>query len=290
MFRRSRTKIISANRKLYPEQWLNVIVDAEGVYDTSTKEYFIIFQTLMSAHNAKVGTRDLDIKYIIYDEFNEGLLKINTRQKDLFDTLMFSMFSPRGGDIDSCKIFIFGNTLSVDVPLLRDLGILFLPKGDLEVRKYGSLILNIYCPKTNDEERAQLAGSKNWLYDFSKMMGTYEKSVIGDVSIDNYKGVVPQEEHHNFKQYTDFNYLKVDEDFFLKLWSNGKEGNDTLFLEYKKNNDGSHYTFTFKSALLEPAIFLRKDLRAEYLTYLEQENVFFDSITSKRGLINLLNI
>jgi hypothetical protein len=110
--------------------------------------------------------------------------------------------SPHG----KCKAFIFGNSITINVPLLSSLNITAI-QGELMLIKHNHLKIFFYVPETTAETRKRIEKEKNWLHSFADRLNLKEMSVYNTIVYDNNAGVVPTHLHHTYKVLTQNQFL-----------------------------------------------------------------------------------
>ena len=287
----NKTKLISANKKFYPDDWKNVKVGELGIYDVPRQEHFIYFAYVNNTGSFKIGGRDPDIRYIIYDEFNENWQQtIGDKQVSNFESLLQSSFQSfsKKHIRDQYKVFILGNVQTVTTPLLSRMNVKHLPKQELEVMEYGKFIVNLFNPRTLNEKELHKQMQDNWLFSMSKMFGNLDTNYIGDMLKDDLTCVVPPDLHYRYKVKHNNRYLKVGEYMYLKSWYS-KDNNP--FFEYVEEIPENAFVICIKRKYQEAGVKFSSELKKQLDMQLQQGMLYFDSSTSKvRLLMNLVNI
>ncbi len=248
---KEKSRFIMNNKQVFPEKWKDVKMIGEKVY--YKKECFLTLVALSTAENIK-GSRDNDIRYMIYDEFNVGLSHINKRQYDLLDNLC-NTYSNVMDDTLKLQVFIFGNNKSMVVPIFQSLKIKSL-KIELQqkLNNFGLKLYQVYVPIVN-RKLAEIKYKNNALFQLGKIAGTTQHSFLNESLYDVEYGVVGRFKNIEKSQWSYLQTVYI-ENSFMEIW---------------KDNFGKFYFYSLKERRLEkgryddPIIVGRpKDLLAGY--------------------------
>ncbi len=234
---KEKSRFIMNNKQVFPEKWKDVNMVGNKVY--YKKECFLTLVALSTAEHNK-GSRDNDIRYMVYDEFNVGLSKINKRQYDLLDNLC-NTYSNVMEDTLKLQVFIFGNNKSMVVPIFHSLKIKTL-KSELQqkLNNFGLKLYQIYVPIVN-KKLAEIKYKNNALFQLGKIAGTTQHSFLNESLYDVDYGVVGRFKDIDNSDWIYMNTIFI-ENSYMELWKDtyGKFYFYSLRerqLEYGRNGD-----------------------------------------------------
>ena len=286
-----RDKFLAANMEFYPNDWENVELNENGLIDTNTKQIFLYFAFISSSRKLKMGGRDQRVRYIFYDEFNEGLDRIGHRQVLAFHSIVSSSFSSKGkpkASIDKLKIFLMSNNITSDVPLLTKWKINRLPKEEIEEYQIkDNFLIKLFNPKTSFQKKKQTLLRENWLYSMSDSLGMYDLRIVGRSLLDNNQGVVPPAQQDFYKVHTKNHYIKVSGDYFLKLWWNEERHH---FVELCESIPNENNIFCVAKKDWEHGVIMSYELRDRVEKRIKNQTFWFDSYVAKVLLLRSFGV
>ncbi len=214
---KEKSRFIMNNKQVYPDNWKDVEMIGNNVY--YKKEVFLTLVALSTAEKLK-GSRDNDIRYIFYDEFNVGLTQINKRQYDLLDNLC-NTYSNVMDEYLNLSVFIFGNNKSMVVPIFQTLKIKTL-KIELQqnINKEGLKLYQIYVPNVN-KKIAEKLYKNNPLYQLGKLAGTTQHSFLNESLYDVDYAVIGRIKRLEENKWIYMQTVCIDNSF-MELWRKDK--------------------------------------------------------------------
>lgn len=268
-------KFIANNVAADPKSWKDYEMRKDGLYCKKT-DTLICLVTSLYKQEFK-GSRDSSYKYIFYNEFNEYLTRYRERQHLEFDKLLHSL-RDRADDKSGLKqIFMFANNVSIDVPILFNMGILYLEKQSTIIyKKNGEALCWVLAPKKMLKDATVDEAGDNF-FELSNLFGTAEHVYSNEAIWDNMNGV---EKEIDLTFWIPFYNYKIKEMYFL-LYNNG----DKYFLKHITKPNANQQTFTMNSKQTDIQIIFNNNAKAAFLYLMENSKITFDSLTTKKLLI-----
>ena len=298
--RQSSSKLLSANRAIYPEEWDGVQVRLKGLFDKKNLNTpFCYFATINNFQSNKLGGRDPLVKYVFYDEFNEGLRGITQSQNIALENILMSANK-------NITLFLFGNRVSMDIPIFTDLEIGGIEK-ELDIKHYSKRLgkdrlehyftVLLYVPNMNKDTelkqhdiRLPKPNGNDWRHMLSYQFGLYGQSIENTKDSDNTDKVL------NFVQMKEYTipckrpaYLVFGNITGEVFWN---ENNKTFLIKGMKSHEEiSHkkLALTFDRSLLEPRkniIYANNNIGTNWLKLFRQGRVFFSDMVMKNAFFS----
>lgn len=270
-------KFIMENENASPESWKNYEMRSDGLYCKISNTRICLITSLFK--KVMKGSRDTSYSYIFLNEFNEYLTRFKNQQHIELDKLVQSMRNRANSKRGIKQIFLFANNVSIDVPILFNLGIWFVEKQstiiyDTNGNAWGWLLM----PKEMLKDVEQ-KNSSSPIYQMSKMLGTAKHNYSNESIIDNLNHIIKDidfslwEPKMNYKIKNINFILAQQENKFLFVKSENIVDLETYILDSKDTEIGTKIISTSKTAFI-------------YL--FKTSKIYFDSLTSKKMLIECL--
>ncbi len=279
---------LTNNKLEFPEKWKDV--KRIGTRWFYKNKRFLKIIALSTAENDK-GGRNSMIKWIFYDEFTLGLKVIGKRQFELLYNLMNTYSDVMKESID-LKVFIFGNHMTANIPLLSSLNI---SDTSLEFSNKiinGSKLWLMYVPYV-DQKIADSKYAKNQIYQLGKLTGDADHSFLNKNLYDIDLGVVGIKTIEEIEQ-NNFHYISTlcIDNSFLEVYFNPKE--KLWFykgLRKKKLKFGKNYSKiqVGRKKDLQPFYQYNKKLKDIIISSYGTHSCTFDTITSKYLMDKIIN-
>lgn len=175
-------RLITNNVATYPQQWKDWKSTKSGIYHK--KDLVCYIASVSGSHKLK-GGRDYSVSYIFYDEFNEGLTHLSTKQSANVESIVLTFSDSQKDKVP--QLFLFGNQKTLAVPILSDVGINDISK---ELTITDSFFLLV--PKKSEQQLKQLKQTKT--YRISNLLGRDQSSIFNINVFDNFEGVLKTNE------------------------------------------------------------------------------------------------
>lgn len=273
-----RNKFLTNNRLVNSNKWEDVELQNWNVKHKG--ETFLEFVSLSTSENKK-GSRDMNVKYVIYDEFNVGLTQIRNKQVSLLNGLLATYNDIQNNDAEKVRLFIFGNNKSLYTPLLLALKIFVIDEEVMLFRdSLGKPLIRIICLKPNKDD-VEEAYKYDWTYQLAKLTGEDEHIFLNESLYDSINGI----EQININEYEQTSMTYYIENRYYGIYRhiiNGKyhvksedkpKTTQLIVLDKKEANLGLAVRTKVKELFLLPQ--------------LEKNNISFDSVATKATILSI---
>lgn len=248
---------------------------------------FIDLLALSSSESMK-GAR-VGYKRIVYEEFN---VKINqvSKPEDQFNSLLNSMEDVvvNHQKKQDLKIYIFGNSKTLNNPIINKMGIRVLEHEISELRDdYGNPLVLVIAPQLDDKQRQEVEedNKNNWIYQLQKQSGYHKHSYFNVSLYDDLNRIVQYRAYEDTQKQIKPKLTIFHKDRFIMVYSVYNQSNQLTnkyhVSEIESNEILPNATVALNRRSVRENIVLNKNIKNNFIQALARDLFSFEDITSR---------
>lgn len=280
-------KFIASNQNVSPELWKDIVKN-EGFAFINKKTGDRVFN-MESLSTLKRGSRDPRYNYLVYDEFNQQLVKLRKSQTWLFQNVIASLRNQVDPTKGLQKIFLLGNMDSLNTPLLAKWGILSIEQQHTFIYdEYGKPLIYMYCfiPTKKDLREIEERNKDDWSFHLAKRAGLDDFIFKNISTFDNISHLCPWDNiDERVERRRCVNYYIDGE--YISIWILSLNGQRVFYTKYEREQPKEGRTITVKIADTNDNLGIGWEAEKGILFYVVNGEMFYDSVVAKSVLMSI---